>query len=71
VTDDDLSKRLGVFVIAKGFYDLLKWKHAINNRFQAVDGNGAVHGDELRPIASEDDAERGVSIFEVASDNRP
>jgi hypothetical protein len=69
VTDDDFSKRLGPFVIAKGFYDLLEWKHAINDWFQAVDGNGAVHGDELRPIASEDDAERGDRVVEQVNVN--
>ena len=64
MTDDDLSERLGLFILMKGFYDLLERKDAINYRFQAVDSDGAVHGNELSPIADENDAERGDRIVE-------
>jgi len=44
--------------------DLLERKDAINYRFQAVDSDGAIHGNELSPIASENDAERGDRVVE-------
>jgi hypothetical protein len=51
MADDDLPERLGFFIVTKGFYDLIEWKHTINYCFQAVDDNRSIHGDELSPIA--------------------
>jgi hypothetical protein len=40
-------------------HDFVERENAINNRPQAVRGDGPIHGDELRGTASSDDANRG------------
>src|SRR5215467_12704287 len=50
MADDHLAEVLTSFIVTEGLYDVIKWKHAIDDRPEPVYGNGAVHGDELGPI---------------------
>ena len=78
MTDDHLSERPVFFVIAKRFNNLVEGKHASYDWLQPIDGNCAVHRDELRPVARKNNTERSdriveqmMSILEALSDKRP
>jgi hypothetical protein len=64
VTDYHLSEQPVFFVIAKRFNNLVEGKHASYDWLQPIDGNCAVHRDELRPVARKNDTERSDRIVE-------
>ncbi len=58
MADNDLAEPAGIFVVTERTHHVVKRKYAIDDWFQPVRGYGSIHGDELRPAARKDDANR-------------